>query len=52
MSSLSEVLSIYGQFDAMVHSQFTTLIRVFHTDSDGECHLSLCLFLAEHGTVA
>src|SRR4051812_45675928 len=36
MSTRSEILSIYQCFSAMVHTQLSTPIRVFHVDSDGE----------------
>jgi hypothetical protein len=53
MCSHSEVLSIYKKFAAMVCTQFSTPIRVFHTDSIGEyISRSLRAFLAEEGTLA
>ena len=53
MSSCSEVLSTYKRFTAMVHTQFSTPIRVFRADSAGE-YISkiLCGFLAEQGTIS
>jgi hypothetical protein len=53
MSSRSEVLSIYKKFAAMVHTQFSTPIRVFHADFAGEyISHSLRAFLAGEGTLA
>jgi hypothetical protein len=53
MTSVSEVLSICKRFAAMVHTQFSTTIRVFRADSAGE-YVSQMLhgFLAEQGTLA
>src|SRR4051812_7800772 len=53
MKSCSEILSIYKRFAAMVHTQFTTLVRVFRADLAGE-YISQMLrgFLVEQGTLA
>ena len=53
MTSRSEVLSIYKCFAAMVHTQFSTPIRLFRADSAGE-YISQLLhgFLAEQDTLA
>lgn len=53
MTSRSEVLSIYKRFAAMVHTQFSTPIRVFRADSAGE-YISQMLsgFLIEKGTLS
>src|SRR4051812_37232848 len=53
MRSRSEVLSTYQHFAAMVHTQYSTSIRVFRADSAGE-YISQMLrgVLAEQGTLA
>jgi hypothetical protein len=53
MRSRSEVLSIYQRFAVMVHTQFSTPIRVFHVDCAGEyISKQLCGVLAEQGNLA
>ena len=53
MSSRSEVLSIYKHFASMVHTQFSTPIRLIRAYSAGE-YISKMLrgFLVEQGTLA
>jgi hypothetical protein len=53
MKYRSEVLSIYKNFSAMIHTHFDTPIHVFRVDSAGE-YLSDALHrvLAEQGTLA
>jgi transposase InsO family protein len=53
MKHRSEVLSIYKNFSAMIHTRFDTSIHVFHADSAGE-YLSDALrqVLAKQGTLA
>src|ERR1041384_7834397 len=53
MKTSSEVLSIYKCFAAMVHTQFSTPIRIFRADSAGD-YISHMLrgFLVEQGTLA
>jgi transposase InsO family protein len=52
LDSHSQVLIVYQNFAAMVHTQFDSPIPVFWADSAGE-YLShaLRLFLAEHDTL-
>jgi hypothetical protein len=53
MTSCSEVFSIYKCFIAIVHSQFSMPIHVFHADAAGE-YISKMLrgVLTEQGTLA
>jgi hypothetical protein len=52
MKHRSQLCSIYKSFMHMVHTQFSTPIRVFRSDSDGE-YLSdiFCQFLTFEGTL-
>jgi hypothetical protein len=52
MKHLSEALSIYKNFSAMIRTHFDTSIRVFHANSAGE-YLSDALrqVLTEQGTL-
>jgi hypothetical protein len=52
MKHHSEILSIYKNFSAMIHTHFDTPIRVFRADFTGE-YLSDALHqvLAEQGTL-
>jgi hypothetical protein len=50
---LSEALSIYKTFSAMIRTHFDTSIRVFRADSVRECLFdALRQVLAEQGTLA
>ena len=53
MKHRSQLLSIYQSFTHMVHTQFSTSIKVFRSDSDGE-YLSDIFrqFLTSKGTLA
>jgi hypothetical protein len=53
MKHRSEVLSIYRNFSAMIHTHFDTSFRVFHANSTGEyLYDVLRQVFAEKGTLA
>jgi hypothetical protein len=53
MESRAQVLTAYQAFVVMVHTQFDSYIRVFHTDSVGEyLSRSLHQFLSEQATTS
>jgi hypothetical protein len=53
MKRRSEMISIYKSFARMIHTQFSTHIKIFHSDSSGE-YLSdnFRRFLTSEGTLA
>jgi len=52
MKHRSQLCSIYQNFARMVHTQFSTSIKVFGSDSGGEdISDALCQFLASEGTL-
>jgi hypothetical protein len=53
MKPCNEVLSIYTNFSAMVHTLCDTSIRVFRAASTDECISdALCQVLSKQGTLA
>ena len=52
MKHRSQLCSIYQNFARMMHTQFSTSIKVFRSDSGGEYIFdALCQFLAFEGTL-
>jgi hypothetical protein len=52
MKHRSEVLCIYKNFSAMIHTYFDTSIHVFRANSTGEYLSAVSQVLAEQGTLA
>ena len=53
MKHRSQLCSIYQSFARMVHTQFSTAVKVFRSDSGGEYLSSaFCQFLTSEGTLA
>jgi hypothetical protein len=51
MKHHSEVLCIYKNFSAMIHTYFDTSIHVFRANSTGEYLSAVSQVLAEQGTL-